>query len=301
MSDKKLTIMRLVIFCTLAFLPLCVFTPIVNSVCGELMFAENASERTLRIAQAFGTIGMMSPAIAHLLTRLITKENFKNLKLFPNFKGNMKYYFAAVGAKILESLVITLLFWQIFLDGGDVLSLGEGGTAIALILSQTAYSVIVFFPAFGEEWGWRGYMMPKLLEIMPKTAAIVVGGVIWGLWHAPLTVSGHNFGTDYPGFPFVGIGLMCLLCIIENAFLTLLTERTGSIYPASIAHMVNNNCSPFVFMTVLASESAMEKISGISNTKLFGIEICVLAITGIISFILLIRKQKPENNSPKNP
>lgn len=293
-NAKKLTIIRLVIYCVLAFLPLLVLTPIINAICGEPMFADNASERTLRIAQVFGSIGMFAPAVAHLLTRIITKEGFKNLKLFPNFKGNMKYYFAAVGVKILESIVITLLFWQIFLDGESVLSLGEGGTAIALMLSQIAFSVIVFFPAFGEEWGWRGYMMPKLMELMPKPAAIVVGGIIWGVWHAPLTVSGHNFGTDYPGFPYLGIACMCGLCIVSNAFFTLLTERTGAIYPASFAHMVNNNCSPFVFMTILASESAMEKMSEVSNISLFGVELCVLAVTGIVSFVLLVKSKNPK-------
>jgi len=298
-TDKKLTIIRLIIYCVLAYLPLCVFVPIINAVTGETMFAPDVSERTMRIAQAFGAFGMFSPAIAHLLTRIITKEGYKNLRLFPNFKGNMRYYLAAVGVKILESVVATLMFWGIFLDGENVFSLGEGGVGIALLLAQISYSVIVFFPAFGEEWGWRGYMMPKLMELMPKPAAVIVGGVIWGLWHAPLTVSGHNFGLDYPGFPFLGIACMCGLCIVENAFFTLLTERTGSIYPASIAHMVNNNCSPFVVMTLIVSENAMEKISEIPSIKLFAYELAVLAITGVVSLLLLIKRGK-RNNSPKN-
>ncbi len=295
-ADKKLTMIRLIIYCTLAYLPLCVFVPIINAITGELMFAADASERTLRIAQAFGAFGMFAPALAHLLTRLITKEGFKDLKLFPNLKGNMRYYLAAVGVKILESIVITLMFARIFLDGDNVFSLGEGGTGIALLLAQISYSVIVFFPAFGEECGWRGYMMPKLTELMPKPAAVIAGGVIWGLWHAPLTVSGHNFGTDYPGFPFLGIACMCGLCIVSNAFFTLLTEKTGSIYPASIAHMVNNNCSPAMVMTLIVSENAMEKLSAIPSIKMFAYELAVLAITGAVSFLLLIKRKKPNNS-----
>ncbi len=298
-ADKKLTIIRLIIYCALAYLPLCVFVPIINAVTGELMFAADASERTLRIAQAFGAFGMFAPALAHLLTRIITKEGFKDLKLFPNFKGNMRYYLAAVGVKILESIVITLMFAGIFLDGENVfsqISIKEGGVGIALLLAQISYSVIVFFPAFGEEWGWRGYMMPKLTELMPKPAAVIAGGVIWGLWHAPLTVSGHNFGTDYPGFPFLGIACMCGLCIVSNAFFTLLTEKTGSIYPASIAHMVNNNCSPAMVMTLIVSENAMEKLSAIPSIKMFAYELAVLAITGAVSFLLLIKRKKPNNS-----
>ncbi len=297
--EKKQTIIRLVVYCILAYLPLCVFVPIINALTGEPMFGADASERTLRIAQAFGTFGMFAPALAHLLTRIFTKEGFKDLKLFPNFKGNMRYYLAAAGVKVLESIVITLMFYGIFFRGEKVFSLGEGGTGIALLLAQISYSVIVFFPAFGEEWGWRGYMMPKLTELMPKPAAVITGGVIWGLWHAPLTVSGHNFGMDYPGFPFLGIACMCGLCIVSNAFFTLLTERTGSIYPASVAHMVNNNCSPAMVMTLIVSENAMEKMSKIPSIKLFAYELAVLAITGTVSFLLLIKRKKP-NNSPKN-
>ncbi len=303
--EKKQTIIRLVIFCVLAYLPLWVFVPIINAVTGETMFATDASEHTLRIAQAFGTFGMFAPALAHLLTRIFTKEGFKDLKLFPNFKGNIRYYLAAAGVKILESIVITLMFAGIFLDGinGEnvfsQISIKEGGVGAALLLAQISYSVIVFFPAFGEEWGWRGYMMPKLMELMPKPAAVITGGVIWGLWHAPLTVSGHNFGTDYPGFPFLGIACMCGLCVISNAFFTLLTERTESIYPASIAHMVNNNCSPAMVMTLIVSENAMEKMSEIPSIKLFGCELAILSITGVVSLLLLIRRRKP-NNSPKN-
>ncbi len=295
-AGKKLTITRLVVYCVLAYLPLYVFVPIINAVTGDPMFGADASERTMRIAQAFGAFGMFAPALAHLLTRIFTKEGFKDLKLFPNFKGNMRYYLAAVGVKILESIVITLMFAGIFLKGENVFLLGEGGTGIALLLAQISYSVIIFFPAFGEEWGWRGYMMPKLTELMPKPAAVITGGVIWGLWHAPLTVSGHNFGTDYPGFPFLGIACMCGLCIVSNAFFTLLTEKTGSIYPASIAHMVNNNCSPAMVMTLVISENAMEKMSEIPSIKLFGYELAVLAITGAVSFFLLIKSKKPNNS-----
>ena len=61
------------------------------------------------------------------------------------------------------------------------------------------------FAALGEEGGWRGYMMPKLFKITGRKRALIIGGVICGLWHAPLTCIGHNFGTDYPGFPYLGI------------------------------------------------------------------------------------------------
>ena len=107
---------------------------------------------------------------------------------------------------------------------------------LAMIVSGT----IASFAAFGEESGWRGYMMPKLFQLMGRVPALIAGGIIWGLWHAPLTCIGHNFGTDYPGFPYTGIVRMCVFCVFMGIILTFVTERSGSIWPAAILHAVNN-------------------------------------------------------------
>jgi membrane protease YdiL (CAAX protease family) len=101
---------------------------------------------------------------------------------------------------------------------------------------QLAFTIIVFFPAFGEEWGWRGYMMPKLLKLMPKWAAVLLGGVIWGLWHAPIIAMGHNYGMDYAGFPIAGILVMMLTCTAFGSWLAVLRLRTGSVWPCALAH-----------------------------------------------------------------
>lgn len=39
-----------------------------------------------------------------------------------------------------------------------------------------------------------------------------ITGVIWGLWHAPAIVMGHNYGMGYAGFPIAGILIMTLAC-----------------------------------------------------------------------------------------
>ena len=87
---------------------------------------------------------------------------------------------------------------------------------------------------FGEEWGWRGYLVPKVSERLRILPTLLVTGVIWGLWHAPITAIGHNYGTDYPGWPFVGIAAMCVFCIVIGIFLTYVTVRTGSAAAAAI-------------------------------------------------------------------
>ena len=87
-KEKKMLIIRLVIFCVLAYLPIYVMTPVLNKVCGEFIFSESASGKTLVVAYAVGVFGMFAPAVAHLLTRLFTKEGFKDTYLSLNFKGH---------------------------------------------------------------------------------------------------------------------------------------------------------------------------------------------------------------------
>ena len=96
--------------------------------------------------------------------------------------------------------------------------------------------VMSFVTCFGEEWGWRGYLLPKMQNLLPTVPMLLVTGIIWGLWHAPLTIIGHNYGLGYWGFPFTGIAMMCLFCITLGIFLSFVTLKTGSCIPAILAH-----------------------------------------------------------------
>ena len=295
-SDKKLTARRLLIFLAVAFVPFYIIIPVMWAYFGEPIFASE-NETVMIATSVVGVFGMMIPSFANLITRLVTKEGFGSSYLGLNCKGKMGYYIASVLVPLGYSVLSVLAMWALYMGGmsfSDTFQpLGMQNTG--LFLMQLAYSVIVFFPAFGEEWGWRGYMMPKLMELMPKPAAVIAGGVIWGLWHAPLTVAGHNFGVDYPGYPFVGIGLMCVMCTVLNAFLTLITEKTKSVYPAAFCHAVNNNLGFGVLFSGLGTEKAQEKMTEMSGVSTILPYIAILGAVGIASFVLLVRdKDKKE-------
>ncbi len=289
MNSKRDTIKRLIIYLLIAFIPFWVVIPILNNHFGEPIYA---SEKAMTAAYAVGVFGMLIPSIAHLITRLVTKEGFKNSYLGLNFKGNAKYYIASVVVKVVEVIIFAVLAWRIFagdLSFSEAFASDEGITRVSTYLLQISVSIIIFFPAFGEEWGWRGYMMPKLTELMGRPAAIIVGGIFWGLWHAPLTISGHNFGVDYKFFPWLGILIMCINCTFFNAFLTLITEKTKSIYPASFCHMINNNCGGLIFISLFGSEALISKLSELSAIVMMPYQLSTTLVVGIISFILLIK------------
>lgn len=198
---------------------------------------------------------MFFPAACMLLTRLLTREGFGDLMVRPRFKGNGRTYLLAYFGPFLLAILGAALYFLVYPDKLDwsspVLrrSMEEAGVvyeaqsmpigtllAIQVLQALLLPGLVNLIPSLGEEWGWRGYMMPRLLEKLKPLPALLLGGVIWGLWHAPIVALGHNYGTGYPGWPWAGIAMMCLFCTAAGVLLTWVTEKTGSCIPAAVVH-----------------------------------------------------------------
>jgi membrane protease YdiL (CAAX protease family) len=107
------------------------------------------------------------------------------------------------------------------------------GMAIALPLSP------LLILSLGEEFGWRAYLLPKLMPLGPRKAVVLVG-VIWGVWHWPTILISFNYGLGYWGAPVVGLLLFVSLLIVESAFYAWVTLRSGSVWPATLLHRASN-------------------------------------------------------------
>ena len=265
-TNKKLETKRILIYLALTF-------TITYSFCFFVIYPLNTSDNVRSNLDSLTTLLIASimffPALGVLLTRLITKEGFKNAWLHPHFKGNIKTYLLAYFGPGVLTLLGTALHFIIFPDDFDA-SFGflnstlESAGASAdtypmslstLILVQ-AFTGFFFGPlmnfltCFGEEWGWRGYLLPKMSEKLPLIPMLLVNGVIWGLWHAPITALGHNYGVGYPGFPFTGIAAMCVFCIVVGAFLSYVSLKTQSCIPAILGHgAINSIAGIGLYMT----------------------------------------------------
>jgi uncharacterized protein len=94
-----------------------------------------------------------------------------------------------------------------------------------------AASTVNALAAFGEELGWRGFLVPALRRY-GTWASLLISGVVWGLWHAPIILLGYNFGrTDLSG-----VLLMTGGCVVWGVLLGWLRLRSGSMWPAVFAH-----------------------------------------------------------------
>lgn len=111
--------------------------------------------------------------------------------------------------------------WDFSVDQGILAKQLEaaGGSAVSpdmlqmIIVAQLLVGTFLapllnIFTAFGEEWGWRGYLLPHMLQRFKVLPTLLICGVIWGLWHAPVTILGHGLlGLSHNRHP-------CHVCIL---------------------------------------------------------------------------------------
>jgi uncharacterized protein len=131
-------------------------------------------------------------------------------------------------------------------------TLPDGVPIVALALTQVLWGVAlapVFnaIPTFGEEWGWRGYLLPQLLPL-GQWPALLLSGAIWGLWHAPIILLGYN----YPEHRILALPLMILSTIVMGVLVGWLRLASGSIWPAVIAHAAINGSAGLSYVFVQA-------------------------------------------------
>jgi membrane protease YdiL (CAAX protease family) len=198
---------------------------------------------------------MFVPALCNIMTRLITKEGFKNMYLRPHFKGHIKYYlliyFGPTALLFLSGAFYFLIFPGSFDSELTVLknlvtSSGKSGlTTSTLLLVQVLQFVLIgpiinIIATLGEELGWRGYLLPKLRTFFSDRAALVITGAIWGIWHLPVIVMGHNYGTDYIGYPWLGILAMIVFCVVLGVIEGYMAIKLESAIPAAMIHSAVN-------------------------------------------------------------
>lgn len=89
--------------------------------------------------------------------------------------------------------------------------------------------------AFGEEYGWRGYLQGELVKL-GRLKGVLLVGVVWGVWHAPAVAMGHN----YPGYPVLGPLAFLVFNLALAVILGYIMLKSGSVWLAAFAHAVLN-------------------------------------------------------------
>lgn len=254
------------------------------------------------IGSLFASAYMFIPLLSVWITSLLSKDKpFAGCGI--KFKINRWWFVAWLGMPLLSFVVVlasSLMPGVDFSLHTDLMNLSiesfaEKGLSISpwavigisLLSALMASITINCLFAFGEEVAWRGFLAHELHTLGFWKKSILIG-IIWGFWHAPLILMGHN----YPSHPVLGIFMMVGMCVLVSPILMYLRERSGSVIAAAIAH------------------GAINATAGLAVVLLSGFDELLCGFTGLAGFavmltlniiIALTYRLKSNNPTPKQP
>lgn len=147
--------------------------------------------------------------------------------------GSARFYFLAI------SLALLLWLFPVAIE----LLLGINSLSpdfrVQTLLQALLISVLLtVLPAFGEEFSWRGYLLPKLLERYTKRQALLLHGFITWFWHLPFLVT---LGLDLESSTIVSVTAVLLISIVPATMHAIVFAwfwaKSGSLFVATFYHV----------------------------------------------------------------
>lgn len=198
------------------------FCPLISVIILEKFFYHNKIKDTYDVKLNFNFWFL----IAWLLPLIVSYASigvavmFPSVEISPNMDGFFERLLSMYSTEQIESMK------------KQIAEMPINPVLMITIQSLFAGATINALAAFGEEIGWRGFLYKELMQKLNfwKTSFII--GFIWGLWHAPLILQGHN----YPNYPIIGVLWMIIFCVLYSPIFNFIREKSGSVAATSILH-----------------------------------------------------------------
>ncbi|MDO4258972.1 MAG: type II CAAX endopeptidase family protein [Actinomycetaceae bacterium] len=206
------------------------------------------------------TFFMLSPAIVAIGVVYFLEGRPILSSLALNLRGKWRRVLVSIPIAILVAIAISLLtslssallgtYHFDFLNLSNLpaffaqlgQNLSEDGNMQAAFLQAMAITAPIMLiggliGTMGEEIGWHAWLYPRLRELMGIPSAMIITGIVWGLWHAPVILLGHN----YPSNPPLGVVMMIGVCILLTGPIQVLMNWAGTVWTAAIMHAAINS------------------------------------------------------------
>ena len=108
-----------------------------------------------------------------------------------------------------------------------------------IVIPLVFFHVLVYF---GEEYGWRFFLQPRLQKKFGKIKGVILLGVIWGIWHLPLVLFYYSTPENF----FYAVTKQITGCIFLSIVFAYFYEKSGSLWCVVLLHFMNNAISTIV-------------------------------------------------------
>jgi len=241
---------------------------------------------------------MWFPGVIAIVFRWITKEGFRNVGW-----GFRKWWYILPAILLPATVTLTCILLLSILEWGtwsDKFFIFQNGVVyipkIPMILGNHTQSIAFFALNFGlslgfqsligslftlgEEFGWQGYLLQKLMRKYGLNRGLIVLGVVWGYWHLPIVLMGFSF----PNHPVLGaLILMPLSTIFIGIFQVWLYLRSKSIWMPMFAHAAANLTAPILVSGMVMNQDELTR------------QLMWIVVWGFLSMICLLslNRKKP--------
>lgn len=201
---------------------------------GELLTAPKSPTDPLPLLghPLYHLVAMFGPLLAAVIMRLVVSR--EGLRGSLGLRRPWRLYGAA--AFVPMAFMVTIGVIIVVLGLAQLVAPSEPFTALTPLLLTLILGLEVFV-AFGEEYGWRGYLLPRLLPLGEIKASIIVG-LIWSFWHLPALLIGLLYGGQNP---WLALAVFCFsTTMVTFAYTWLAVASHNSSTLASLFHGSTN-------------------------------------------------------------
>ncbi|WP_421762118.1 type II CAAX prenyl endopeptidase Rce1 family protein [Devosia sp.] len=230
---------------------------------------------------------MMTPLLSVLVMKLIfnregyTRSGWSDLGLA---RLGLRLWPVAFGMPFGVLLVAYGVVWLF-----GVAQFGVPGNPSDIALNAALNFGVGLVVCLGEEAGWRGYLLPRLLPLGQRTA-LLLSGLMQAVWHLPFIVFTTVYHGD--GNQWIIVPLFLATMTIAGILFGYLRLASKSTWPAVIAHSVfNTYWTLFGAFTVAASPLAFEYLAGESG-------VITLVAVAFSAWVLIRRLERPQGSIP---
>jgi uncharacterized protein len=182
----------------------------------------------------FGLAGlvilMWIPGLLSILLRLALGLGFEDVRFI---LGRPRYYGYALLMPLVLALITGMLCVILDIRRFALIEFPTLREMVPVALSVLAFGL---FGALGEELGWRGFLLPKMIaDDVPHP--YLASGIVWAVWHLPLIAFGGFYQT---GNTFLMVLAYTLSIVAMNFVISELRVRSGSVWVATLLHASHN-------------------------------------------------------------